>query len=175
MNIDIKTLYENTVVIIDTCCLIENNEGCRKFFVNSIPYLEATGNRIQIAYKCIQELDKIRNDVSKPEEKRKYAIESIKNINVMAKEGFLDVRGQENDSFGDSIILQNIIRYFVRYNILLITQDKGLVSDALCISNFMSVKSRKKIIVRNLDSNGNLIDITPRKKECCYGNRRTKN
>ncbi|MDE5763626.1 MAG: hypothetical protein K2I00_01495 [Ruminococcus sp.] len=169
MNIDIKTLYKNAVVVIDTCCLVENIKGCQKFFINSVPYLKETGSRIQIAYKCIQELYKIRNDVSLPEIKRKSAEEAIEAINIMANEGLLDVRGQESDSFGDSIILQNLIRYFVRYNVVLITQDRGLASDAQCINNFISVKSRKrkKIIVKNLDRNGDIIDIIPKKKENC--------
>ncbi|MDE6003807.1 MAG: hypothetical protein K2G88_00265 [Oscillospiraceae bacterium] len=167
MKIDVKTLYKDAIVLIDICCFIENGIGCQKFFIKSVPYLKETGCRIQIAYKCVQELDKIRNDSSKPEIKRKSAKGAIEVINVMASEGLLDVRGKDTDSFGNSIILQNLIRYFVKYNVVLITQDRGLASDAECINHFISVTSKKKIIVKNLDKNGNIIDIIPRKKENC--------
>lgn len=161
---NVKTLYKNAIVLIDTCCFVENLAGCQKFFINSTPYLKETGEKIHIAYKCIEELGKIHSDSSREQKKRDSAEEAVKIIYSMEQEGLLDVRGSKNDSFGDSVILQNLIRYFVKYNVVLITQDRGLASDAECLNHFISVTSRKKIIVKNLDKEGNIIDIIPRKK-----------
>ncbi len=167
MKISIDNIYKNAIVLIDTCCFVENGTGCQKFFIKSAPYLKETGEKIHIAYKCIEELGKIHHDSLREKRKRDAAAEALKVIQIMENEEFLDVRGSETDSFADSIILQNLIRYFVKYNVVLITQDKGLASDAECLNHFISVTSRKKVIVKNLDEEGNIIDIIPRKKERC--------
>lgn len=156
---DLKKLYQERVVFVDTCCCIENEQSFQQFILASVPHLQASGAKLHIAYKCIEELGKIQKDTSRERYKRDAAYSALKVLLHLQEANLLDVRGMEEDSFADSVMLQNLLRYFTKYNLLLITQDRGLASDAEMLNHLKSVKSKKTIMTRMLDKNGNLVEI----------------
>lgn len=155
----LKELYQKKVVFIDTCACIQSEQGFQNFVLASIPVLKETGAKIHIAYKCIEELGKINKDKEREKSIRIVAYNALRIFDSLQKIDALDVRGTENDSFADSVMLQNLLRYFTKYDLLLITQDRGLATDAELLNHLKSVKSKREIMVRRLDKNGNLVKI----------------
>ena len=156
----LRKLYLEKVVFIDTCACVQSETGFQNFILASIPVLKETKAKIHIAYKCIEELGKIYKDSSSyPKHTREAAYHALKVFEQLQKIDALDVRGTPKDSFADSVMLQNLLRYFVKYDILLITQDRGLASDAEMLNHLKSVKSKKTVTTRKLDTKGNLVEI----------------
>jgi len=156
---NLKEVYCQRVVFVDTCTCIQSEEGFQKFILASVPHLKETGTKIHIAYKCIEELGKIQKDIKRDQHMRDAAYHALQVFRYLQEIDALDVRGKETDSFADSVMLQNLLRYVTKYNLLLITQDRGLAADAELLNHLKSVKSKKNIITRKLDTCGNLVEI----------------
>ena len=147
----LEQLINGRIVFIDTCSCLHGKFGV---FINDLtPCLRAADSKLYIAYKCIEELIKKSEDAELAE-KAKFALMVL---TEMKSEGLLDVRGKATDSFADSTMLQNLLRYKEKYDLLLITQDRALATDALGLNKTLAVSSRGHTIkVRRIDPNGKL-------------------
>lgn len=153
-NLDL--MFKNTRVFIDTCSLLHDKFGY--FLVNSMTYLIRYNTKLYIPYKCVEELIKKSEDLSNPllAQKAKTALTNIIDLGKYA-----EVRGKSSDSFADSTILQNLLRYKENFNLTLITQDHELAKDALALNNTGSVNSfGHSIIVKKINKYGYLTFVS---------------
>lgn len=133
---NLEKTYKDTLVFIDTCSCLHDQFST--FLVHSMVYLTRHKAKIYIPYKCVEELIKKSEDASNPGLVKK-AKEAL--TNIMKLKEYAEVRGKSTDSFADSTILQNLLRYKEKYNLTLITQDHELAQDALALNRTGSVNS----------------------------------
>ena len=153
---NMEQIFKNTLVFIDTCSCL--HDKFNDFLVNALIYLKRYDTKLYIPYKCVEELIKKTGDLVNTSlaQKAKVALTSIMNLGV-----YTEVRGKESDSFADSTILQNLLRYKEKYNLTLITQDKELAKDALALNNTESVNSFGHLIaVKKINKYGYLSSFT---------------
>ncbi len=156
---DLDSITRKRVIFIDTCSCIETGKGFGEFIIRIMPFLKKNNVKLHVAYKCFQELGKISGSSSYEQYKRDAAVEAIKVFGAMQSKDLLDVRGKESDSFADSVLLQNLLRYITKYDLMLITQDRKLATDADRLNKLLSVKSKHTIKIAKLNNKGELVAI----------------
>lgn len=151
--VGLNQLIKDRIVFIDTCSCLHDKFSV--FINNLIPCLKSNHSKLYIAYKCVEELIRKTKDAELAD-KANYALSVI---NDLSSAGLIEIRGKASDSFADSSILQNLLRYKEKHN-LLITQDQSLATDAVALNRTLSVSSRGHTIkVRRINSNGNLTGV----------------
>ena len=154
---NLEKVYRDSYVFIDTCSCLHDQFST--FLDHSMPYLERYQAKIYIPYKCVQELIKRCDDASDPGLAKK-AKKALTELVSLQKKGSVEARGSEKDSFADSTILQNLLRYKEKYNLTLITQDHALAQDALALNRTGSVNSfGHTITVKKINKFGYLTHI----------------
>ena len=154
---NLEKIYRDTFVFIDTCSCLHNHFST--FIDNSMVYLRRYKAKLYIPYKCVDELIKKSKDASNPGLVEK-ANDALKSIKRLINEGYVEIRGKSTDSFADSTILQNFLRYKEKYNLTLITQDHELAQDALALNRTVSVNSfGHSITVKKINKYGFLTSI----------------
>ncbi len=152
--VSLNQLIKDRIVFIDTCSCLHDKFSV--FINNLIPCLKSSHSKLYIAYKCVEELIRKAKDAELAD-KANYALSVI---NDLSSAGLIEIRGKASDSFADSSILQNLLRYKEKHNLLLITQDQNLATDAVALNRTLSVSSRGHTIkVRRINSNGNLTGV----------------
>ena len=153
-------------IFVDTSSLLA--EGAEKFFQNIIPTLEREQKKIILPLSVYKELKKLADE---PEYcKLKYpnnpelnmrAIKACKNVIRLSKENLMGIYADPDDGdFADNVFLHVFTKKRMQYNLLLITQDKGLAGEIINLGKDNSaVKGIKKIIVQRIDKDGFLKDI----------------
>jgi hypothetical protein len=153
-DVGLNQLIKDRIVFIDTCSCLHDKFSV--FINNLIPCLKSNHSKLYIAYKCVEELIRKTKDAELAD-KANYALSVI---NDLSSAGLIEIRGKASDSFADSSILQNLLRYKEKHNLLLITQDQSLATDAVALNRTLSVSSRGHTIkVRRINSNGNLTGV----------------
>lgn len=152
-------------IFIDTCSLV--NDNINKFWVDIIPLLLRYNNKIIIPSKVIMELQKhaIKGDISLS----KRANQALSSIKRLMDSNLIDIRGEKTDNFADNVFLTVFTKYRLKYELLLITQDKNLMKD---IDNLNKLKSNKgkRISIKKLVKNGKLVDFSDRKDKNIFNN-----
>ena len=148
-------------IFIDTSSLLL--ESTDKFFENIVPILEREHKNLIMPYSVYLELDKLaRNSqycrIKYPDNPNLNALANKARQNVVRlyRSGLMDVRADKDDGdFADSVFLNVLMRKRMQYDMLLITQDRDLATDALKIGkDSQSVKGVKKILVERINRNG---------------------
>ena len=127
-------------IFIDTCSLL--SEYADSFWKHLIPVLTNEKANIIVPLRVYEEVEKYANDV----ELCKRKAPDNPNLNQAAKhakekiikyqaEGIVRVLGDKNDNFADNVFLTVFTQYRMKYNLILITQDKNLAADILRISD----------------------------------------
>ncbi len=153
-------------IFIDTSSFLEESTG--KFFQNIVPILQREGKAIIMPKSVGLELMKLANNPDYC--KKKYsnnpnlnalAINAVKNINVLKKAGLIEIHGDPDDGdFADNVFLHVLTKKRMQYDMLLITQDRGLAGEAIRIGkDNRAVHGMKKIFVQRIDKNGFLQKI----------------
>ena len=148
-------------IFIDTSSLLEESAG--KFFQNIVPILEREKKSIILPLSVYKELSKLAKD---PEYCRKkspnnpklntmamYACESVVRLQ---RAHLIEVFADPDDGdFADNVFLHVFTKKRMQYDMLLITQDRGLANETLKIGkNNSAVKGMKKIFVHRLNKSG---------------------
>ena len=151
----LKQAFEKYKIEIDTCSLLY--PACEKLLQHMERWIRESGNPLLIPTSVYEELYKHATtpNPEKPElaenAKRKLIL-----INQMREKGLVEFRGQKSDgTFNDRAVLSHLIALNGKYNMMLITQDKGLARDVLKLNMLDSVKGRP-IAVRRIDDAGYL-------------------
>ena len=145
-------------IFIDTCSLLA--PGADKFWGSIVPILQRENKSIIIPYRVYQELEKKEKDAVRGATKdiglQQRAVNAKKSVVRLQKAGLIQIFGDPNDNFADNVFQTVFTQYRMKYNLMLITQDKNLASDIFNISKSKSVNTKNRILVERINPNGTL-------------------
>lgn len=163
-------IVKNYKVFIDTCSLL--SEYADSFWEHIIPVLTNEKASIIVPLRVYEEVEKYANDVELCKRKapdnpglNQAAKRAKEKIIKLQSEGLVRVLGDENDNFADNVFLTVFTQYRMKYNLILITQDKNLAADILRISDSKAVTVSTKTLVRRINKHGYLSFIEIQKTE----------
>ena len=162
----LESFVKDYKIFIDTSSLLE--ESAENFFQNIVPILEREQKALILPMSVYKELKNLANDADYC--KQKYpnnpelnirAIQACKNIIRLSKKNFIGIFADPDDGdFADNVFLHVFTKKRMQYNLLLITQDRGLASEIINLGkDNAAVKGIKKISVQRLDKDGSLKNI----------------
>jgi len=141
---DLTKLVKNYKVFIDTSSLM--HDGANHIFETELyKVLLKNSKKVIIPIKVIEELKKHQNSTINKTVKK--GINGLKIIKKLQDDNLIDIRGEKNDPFADNLFLTIFTKFRTKYNLCLITQDKGLSLDIIGLKNSRSIESRKSILV----------------------------
>ncbi len=153
-------------IFIDTSSLLA--EGADKFFANIKPILEREHKALILPLSVYWELEKLANDhtyclqkyPNNPELNTR-AIEARENIINLNRAHIINVYADPDDGdFADNVFLHVFTKKRMQYDMLLITQDKGLAGEVMKLGTDNDVvRGVKKIIVKRVGRDGFLKSI----------------
>lgn len=163
-------IVKNYKVFIDTCSLL--SEYADSFWKHIIPVLTNEKASIIVPLRVYEEVEKYANDLELCKRKapdnpglNQAARRAKEKIIKLQSEGLVRVLGDENDNFADNVFLTVFTQYRMKYNLILITQDKNLAADILRISDSKAVTVSTKTLVRRINKHGYLSFIETQKTE----------
>lgn len=159
-----QKVREHDRIFIDTCSLLD--AGADKFWMKIIPFLYKYGKYIVIAVRVYQEVQKFAFDATYAQRKgkpelRQIALTVLARIEELHKVGLVQFFGDANDNFADNVFQTVFTQHRLKYNMLLITQDRNLSTDIINISKSRSVTTSNKITVMRITNNGILREFDP--------------
>ncbi len=148
-------------IFMDTSSLLQ--ESTDKFFQNIVPILEREGKSITVPLSVCLELKKLAQDPDYC--RRKYsnnpnlnalAIRAFKTVETMRNSQRVKVLGDPDDGDGaDNVFIRVFTGRRLEYDMLLITQDRGLASEIMRLGkDNQAVRGVKKIRVQQIGKNG---------------------
>lgn len=148
-------------IFIDTCSLLSIRAN--KFWEHITPILKAQNASVIVPYRVYEEVEKYADNL----ELCKKKVPNDPNFNLTAKkakkkilslyeQGLVKIFGDKTDNFADNVFQTVFTKFRMKYNLLLITQDKDLASDIMKISESKSVMANNKILVRKINNYGYL-------------------
>ncbi len=163
-------IVKNYKIFIDTCSLL--SEYADSFWEHIVPVLNNEKANIIVPLRVYEEVEKYANDVELCKRKatdnpglNQVAKRAKEKIIKLQSEGLVRVLGDENDNFADNVFLTVFTQYRMKYNLILITQDKNLAVDILRISDSKAVTVSTKTLVRRINKHGYLSFIETQKTE----------
>ena len=148
-------------IFIDTSSLLLKES--ERFFQNIVPLLEREKKSLILPLSVYRELQKLANDPAYCRQKHgnnpelnTQAIRACKNVVRLHQARLVEVFADPDDGdFADNVFLHVLTKKRMQYDMLLITQDRGLASEAMRIGkDNRAVHGMKKILVRRLDKDG---------------------
>ena len=151
--------FQNWKVFIDTCSLVK--PAAAKFFAYARPYIEKYGNPVIIPLRVIDELKKLEQKKSSPEddEARSLAKEWLEErLPRLQRDNIIVIHGEDVDNLGhaDNVFITQFTRHRMKHQILLVTQDKNLAKDIMNLNSMNSVERGKRVEAKRIDGGGNL-------------------
>lgn len=163
-------IVKNYKIFIDTCSLL--SEPAESFWEHIIPILIDEKKDIVVPFRVYEEVEKFATDVEYCKRKasdnpglNQAAKRAKERIIKLQAEGLVRVMGDKNDNFADNVFQTVFTQYRMKYNLILITQDKKLTADILRISESESVRVSTKTLVRRINKHGYLSFSDPLKDE----------
>ena len=153
-------------IFIDTSSFLE--EGAAKFFHNIVPILEREGKALIVPKSVGLELMKLANNPAYCRQKHpdspnlnRAAINACEIFNRLKRANLIEIYADDDDKdFADHVFVYVFTKMRMKYNMLLITQDKGLAGEVMKLGkDSAAVHGVKKIIVQHIDANGFLHKI----------------
>ncbi len=144
-------------IFIDTCSLLHDKAD--RFWDNVRPMLKQYQGKIIVPLRVWEEIEKHADNAAKPElaERAAHCLETLRGLR---EEGCIELRGEATDNFADNVFQVVFTKFRVKYNLLLITQDKALAKDILAINDSRSVKTAVgPILVKQINQYGFLQNI----------------
>lgn len=156
-------------IFIDTCSLL--SPAADKFWERMIPVLQEVGTDIVVPRRVCEEVEKFAADPAlclqkspnNPELNR-LAVAAKQRLLRLKADQLIRILGDDTDNFADNVFQTVFTQYRLKYNLLLITQDRKLSNDILRIAESESSKTTKKIEVRKIDTHGYLSHIKATEK-----------
>lgn len=165
-----KCLKKHYHIIVDTCSIIEELDGFRKFYERYRPLMKKYNEKLIITFSVSVELGNIRDGKgNKPKSVRERAGKMFRFIGNEVKSGNIIVigdRGQKwpnkqgkEDYFGDPDIIFQLQKWYTKgESSLLISQDGKVNSGVSYIHKVLAcVKTNAVIEVRTLNKKGELL------------------
>lgn len=146
---------KNWKIFMDTCSIL--HFAADKFWMNIMDLLSRYQNKIIIPLRSIEELQKLGANIDKPE-LAKNAKKCLKVLEWLKNEGFVEIRGEQNDNFTDNVIQVVFTKFRMTHKLLLITQDNDLAKDIIALNDNKSVKANP-VHVKRINQYGFLTDF----------------
>ena len=160
-----RNMMENYVkdwkIFIDTCSIL--HFAADKFWLNIVPLLQQHRNKIIIPLRVIEELQKHKANLQKPDF-AKNSRNSLKIIQQLINAGFIEVRGEKSDNFVDNVFQVVFTKFRMTHKLLLITQDNDLAKDIISLNKNRSAKAND-VNVRRINQYGFLSDFAWRTED----------
>ena len=153
-------IVPNYKIFIDTCSLL--SEYADIFWDHIIPVLKKEKTNVIVPLRVYEEVEKYANNIELCQKKRgnpklnQFAKRARDRIIKLQSEGLVKVFGDKNDNFADNVFQTVFTQYRMKYNLLLITQDRNLANDITRISESKAVTVNTKILVRRINKYGYL-------------------
>ena len=153
-------------IFIDTSSLLE--PSVENFLQKIYPFLERENKSIIVPLSVCLELKKLAEDPAYCRRKspnnpdlNKAALRAFKTIMIMRDDKRIEVHGDPDDGdFADNVFLHVFTKKRMQYDMLLITQDRGLASEVLNLGkDNRAVHGVKKILVQRINKQGFLQKI----------------
>ena len=155
----LESCVKNYLIFMDTCSfLYENAEA---FWSHIIPILQREKKTIIVPKRVYEEVYKFatRPDLCEKKSDPKLnerAKTAEQKICVLQRAGLIEIFKGEMDNFADNVFLTVFTNLRMKYNLLLITQDRKLSSDIVSINYSKSVKTNNQIMVARINRYGYL-------------------
>ena len=157
----LEEVVKNYKIFIDTCSLL--SDYAEDFWDHLIPLLLREHTNVVVPLRVYEEVESFASGKKKadnnPTEEvlvREKAIKAKERILRMQSQGLIRVLGEDSDSFADNVFQTVFTQFRIKYNLILITQDKNLAEDILRIGESKSVSTNTKILVRKINKYGYL-------------------
>lgn len=159
-NSDLEILFgEDTRTFIDTNILLDDNfyEFWERLEPLVIRHRSIRVDRLPIIpYRVCEELIKMSKG---DDERAKKAPKVLNFLKTLKDKQLIRIMGDtQSDNFADNVFKTVFTQYRLKYNMILITQDKGLTEDILQLNNAKADKA-KKVKVLKLTKDAKLIDV----------------
>lgn len=146
-------------IFIDTCSLL--SEQADAFWAHAVPILQREKKFIIVPLRVYEEVQKFAENpdlCAKKNDPRLHhrAKAALNNIGKLQRAQIVQVYGNETDNFADNVFQTVFTQYRMKYNLMLITQDRALAGDILAIGKSQSVNTKNRILVERLNRDGNL-------------------
>ena len=157
----LNTCVKDYKIFIDTSSIL--SEGVEKFFQSIVPILERERKALILPLTVYKELEKLaknpaycRQKYPNNPELNTWANRACQNIGRLYQARLVEIFADPDDGdFADNVFLHVLTKKRMQYDMMLITQDKGLAGEAMRIGkNNRAVHGVKKILVQRLDKNG---------------------
>lgn len=154
-------IVKNYKVFIDTCSLL--SEFADSFWEHIIPVLTEEKSNVIVPLRVYEEVAKYADNPELCQKKapdnpnfNRTARHAKHRIIKLQSEGLVRVLGDKNDNFADNVFQTVFTQYRMKYNLILITQDKNLADDIMRISESKAVTVNTRILVRRINKHGYL-------------------
>lgn len=162
----LETCVKDYKIFIDTSGLL--HDGAEKFFQNIVPILQRESKALIVPTSVCEELKRLAENSEYCRKKypnnpdlSKAAFRAFNNIARLRNAKLMEIYGDPDDgTFADNVFLFVFTKMRMKYDMLLITQDKGLAGEAMKIGkNNRAVHGVKKILVQKINREGYLQKI----------------
>ena len=155
----LEASVQNFKIFIDTCSLLSNQADV--FWKNITPILEREHKAIIVPFRVYEEVKKFADDPERCAKKQDPGLNhrakvALRNIVVLQKAGIIQVFGDKNDNFADNVFQTVFTQFRLKYNLMLITQDRNLASDIIGIGKSKAVSTTNRILVERINKYGYL-------------------
>lgn len=166
---DLDSYVRDKKIFIDTCSLLD--ESANLFWANIKPILQKYNRHIIVPFRVTEEIEKHAD--STDVNLRHSAKSAICNLNNLIKDDCVEFYGDCSDNFADNVFLTEFTRLRLKYELLLITQDRNLSYDILRLNNNKAdSRDAKQVLVKRINRFGFLSKPNPPEDEpasnTCY-------
>lgn len=143
---------QNFKIFIDTCSLLSDHADV--FWENITPILEREHKAIIVPFRVYEEIKKFADNPK--HELNQRAKTTLNNVATLQRAGLVEVFGDKNDNFADNVFQTVFTQFRLKYNLMLITDDRNLASDILTIGKSKAVSTNNRIMVERINKYGYL-------------------
>ncbi|WP_456279015.1 protein kinase domain-containing protein [Bacillus sp. AK128] len=149
---NIQDIIKNYKLFIDTSTWMTPHAN--EFLENKLTsILLASSKQVILPQRIVQEVNKMMKNEDR--EKRHKAKAAANLLRIYLNQGVAAVFGDPSDPFADQTFLYVFQQFRVKYNLALITQDRGLAHDILNLNNQHAVQG-KRIYAFRINESGNI-------------------
>jgi len=155
----LESSVKNFKIFIDACSLL--SEQADIFWAHIVPVLQHETKSVIVPFRVYEEIKKFAENPALCTQKRdpnlnQRAKATLNNIAKLQKAGVVAVFGDKNDNFADNVFQTVFTKFRLKYNLMLITQDRNLASDIIAIGKSKSVNTANRILVEQINKYGYL-------------------
>lgn len=168
MKTEIDGFLKNSVVLIDTCSIVEVSDSkahSERFWEKLLSMAHDSGAKVIISSGVLRELDSHQSSKNKPENLKKASALAMKKLyslmeaeEIYAIDDHVNTRAEDGRIFADPFFINFVNNYKMSKNIYIFTQDINLMKDIHAALRFDSLSGKVK------RSNGEQVTIATPKK-----------